>query len=464
MFASLRARLWLTYALLLTTALALTFALLLAALVRSPLLYRGTVERLNLAAELVQARYDETRGPDFLRRLDKDLNVRLLVTDEEGATLHDSRPAAPPLQGLAAPPEGGRLPTLRDARGGRWLFASRPLPQGGRVFAAAPRPTLAVLLRVLGDDLRAPFLRVGLLALLVSLGVAWLVARGVADPLQGMVEAAHAVPARWPKPLPERGPREVREVIRAFNAMAARVQASQQAQRDFVANVSHELKTPLTAIQGFAQALLDGTADDPQTVQQAAGVIQAESGRMYRLVLDLLDLARMDAGIARFERRPLELASVLGAVAEKFGPQAAAAGVRLELKADDLPPLQGDGDRLAQVFTNLVDNAIRHTPPGGQVTVSAAAAAEGVRVEVRDTGEGIPPEALPHIFERFYRADPSRGHQKRQRVGLGLAIAREIVLAHGGKISVHSTPGQGSVFTVFLPLAAPERPTQAERP
>ncbi len=462
MFSSLRARLWLTYALLIGAALLLVFALLLAALVRSPLLYRSTVERINLAADLARARYAEGRGTALLRRLDEDLNVRLLIVDAEGEQRYDSRPSAPPLLGVSAPREEARLPTLRDAAGGRWLFTARPLPEGGWVFAVAPRPTLTVLLRVVGDDLRAPFVRVGLLALLVSLGVAWLVARGVADPLQGMVQAATLVPERWPDPVPERGPREVREVIRAFNAMAARVQASQQAQRDFVANVSHELKTPLTSIQGFAQAILDGTAEDPQTQRRAAGIIRDEAARMHRLVRDLLDLARMDAGIARFERRPLALEPVLQAVVDKMSPQAEAAGVALRLETADLPRILGDGDRLAQVFTNLVDNAIHHTPPGGEVSVYARAVEGGVQVRVRDTGEGIPPQALPHVFERFYRADAARGHQKLPRAGLGLSIARDIVHAHGGKINVHSAPGKGSEFIVLLPLAASstrKRPT-----
>ncbi len=459
MFSSLRARLWLTYALHISAALALAFFLLLVAIVRSPLLYRGQVERLELAAEVARARYTAARSAAFWQRLSAELNVRLLILSADGQPRFDSQAAAPDLLGLAHLPQDSRLPLLRDAAGKRWLFAVRPLPAGERVLVAVPRPAPTTLMRLVGDDLRAPFVRVGIFSLLLSLGTAWLTARSVADPLQGMVQAARTVPEQLPAPLPEQGPREVREVIRAFNRMAARVQASQQAQRDFVANVSHELKSPLTAIRGFAQALLDGTASQPADQLQAAEVIARESDRMHRLVLNLLDLARLDAGLLPFENQPLDLATLLRATVEKFSPQAQAAEVQLFLDVGALPPLTGDGDRLAQVFTNLLDNAIQHTPPQGQVRVRAVALPDGVQVQVEDTGEGIPAEVLPHIFERFYRGDAARTYRSRQRVGLGLAIAREIVLAHGGKISVHSLPGAGSTFTVFLPFS----PTPLEK-
>jgi len=280
------------------------------------------------------------------------------------------------------------------------------------------------------------------------------VARWVADPLQGLVAASQHVPVAETEPVSERGPREVRELTRAFNAMIDRVHSSQTSQRNFVANVSHELKTPLTSVQGFAQAILDGTASTPDEQKQAAEVIFKESGRMHRMVLDLLDLARLDAGTADLKMTQVDMRVLLDSITGKFSLQAQKSGISLVLDTPlDLSTLVADGDRLAQVFTNLVDNALRYTPPGGKVTLQAGSTQTEMEIRVADTGSGIPADVIPHIFERFYQADPSRPGGEIHGAGLGLAIAHEIVAAHSGRITVRSLEGLGTTFNVFLPLA-----------
>jgi two-component system sensor histidine kinase VicK len=244
--------------------------------------------------------------------------------------------------------------------------------------------------------------------------------------------------------------------------MSARVQATQQSQRDFIANVSHDLKTPLTSIQGFAQAVLDGTANTPEDISQAAGVIYTEADRMHRMVLDLLELARMDAGIADFKREPVDFASLLRSLVEKLSPQARQAHVSLRADIGSLTPVTGDEDRLVQAFTNLVDNALKFTPENGEVVIRAGQADCQVEVSVSDTGPGIPTEDLARIFDRFYQADKSRSRE-RGGTGLGLTIAKEIIQAHHGTINVQSKSDQGSTFTVILPVIRPEDPTQAKR-
>jgi two-component system sensor histidine kinase ResE len=235
--------------------------------------------------------------------------------------------------------------------------------------------------------------------------------------------------------------------------MAARVIATQTSQRDFIANVSHELKTPLTSIQGFAEALLDGTADTPEARHQAAELIHSEAARMHRMALDLLDLARLDAGTAQLRMSTVDMAALLHSVKDKFTPIALNAGVILQISVDEsLPALIGDGDRLAQVFGNLVDNALKFTPRDGSVNIRANKNKDEIQVSVEDTGSGIPSGAIPHIFDRFYRADSARAGGDQQGVGLGLAIANEIVTAHGGRISVRSAVGRGTGFVVHLPL------------
>jgi signal transduction histidine kinase len=175
---------------------------------------------------------------------------------------------------------------------------------------------------------------------------------------------------------------------------------------------------------------------------------------MHRMVLDLLDLARLDAGTANLKSEPVDVASLLANMEEKFALQAREAGVEIRVQEGGLPLIPGDGDRLAQVLTNLVDNAIQHSQRGGAIELSARSEGESLVIEVSDTGAGIPQEALPHIFDRFYRGDPSRQGGQDHGAGLGLAIAHEIVLAHHGTISARSVPGQGSTFTVSLPLAS----------
>jgi two-component system sensor histidine kinase ResE len=236
--------------------------------------------------------------------------------------------------------------------------------------------------------------------------------------------------------------------------MADQVEASQRSQRDLVANVSHELKTPLTSIQGFSQALLDGTAVGPGDPARAARVIHDEAGRMGRMVDDLLVLARFDAGQVEMTRERVHLGPLLRACVEKLGPQMEAATVALALDIPDGLSALGDGDRLAQVFTNLLDNAVAHTRAGGQIGVTARPAdqTDSVEVVVTDTGDGIPAEELPRVFERFYQVDKARRHSR--GAGLGLAITKEIVEAHGGTISAESVVGLGSKFTVRLPDAA----------
>ena len=343
------------------------------------------------------------------------------------------------------------------------MYSRQTLDDGTILVVAAPRQRVP-LISILRDELLPILVQGGGIALLLALVLAFVVARWVADPLQQLVAASQHVPAAETKPVLERGPREVRELTRAFNAMIVRVRSSQTSQRNFVANVSHELKTPLTSIQGFAQAILDGTADTPEGQKQAAEVIYNESSRMHRMVLNLLDLARLDAGTADLKMTPVEMRVLLDSIVEKFSLQAQKGGVNLLLDLpDDLPTLIADGDRLAQVFTNLVDNALRHTSAGGQVTLLVRSTQSEMEIRIADTGSGILAEAIPHIFERFYQADLSRSGGELHGAGLGLAIVHEIVAAHSGRIMVRSQEGLGTTFTVYLPLVQPTATTLLHR-
>jgi signal transduction histidine kinase len=335
-----------------------------------------------------------------------------------------------------------------------WLYTGKPIANGMYVVVARERPTTP-LPQVFADDIFMPLFQAGIAASLLSLLLAGAISNWIASPLQRIAEAAREfADGKLPDLTPE-GPEEVVELGEAFIEMSERVFASQQSQRDFVANVSHELKTPLTSIQGFAQAMLDGTADDPATREQSSQIIYDEAGRMHRMVVELLDLARIDAGTAEFLQDPVDLNPLIHNVISKFQPQTEAAQVELYSEISSLPPLVGDGDRLSQVFTNLIDNALKHTPAGGRVIIRAQRVGDALEITVADTGKGIDPIEVERIFERFYQVDKARTGGAGRGIGLGLAIANEIVEKHGGTLSVQSQPGQGSTFTVRLPVANP---------
>jgi len=456
MFSSLRARLWFSYAILILTALLIVAAVLFIYLIRNPILYRREIGRLSAVETIIASRDASQLGSDFSRRLENAaqiFDVRIIQFSQDRIILVDANPNNFPE--LVFPQSAKLLranPVIRDVTGKAWLYTLTQLPDQTWLMVAAPRPKVPIF-SFLTDEFLPPFIQGGAIALLLSLIVAYFIARWIADPLQEVVTAAANMPSEQIKPVVARGPHEVQDLTRAFNAMLTRVQSSQKSQRDFVANVSHELKTPLTAIQGFAQALLDGTADTPEAREQAAQVIYDESARMHRMALDLLDLARLDAGTADLKMSPLNMSALLNAIAEKFFPMANKADVTISVNAPaDLPVLLADGDRLSQVFTNLVDNALKFTPAGGAIKLQAEMARDKMQVSVNDTGRGISASALPHVFDRFYQADISRSKGKKYGAGLGLAIALEIVQAHGGRISVRSQEGHGANFVVNLPL------------
>ncbi|MFC4599116.1 HAMP domain-containing sensor histidine kinase [Cohnella hongkongensis] len=234
--------------------------------------------------------------------------------------------------------------------------------------------------------------------------------------------------------------------------------------KDFVANVSHEIRTPLSMVQGYSEALMDDIASSPEERRELAQVIHDESLRMGRLVKDLLDLARMEAGYLEMNFQPVDVNALISRVYRKFAALAKERQIQLTRSADD-PTLtleEGDADRLEQVLTNLMDNALRHTPAGASIALEAARIAalkgEWLELKVIDQGHGIPYEDLPYVFERFYKADKAR---KRETTGggtgLGLAIAKNLIVAHGGTINVASEPGAGTTFTIWLPTGTGRR-------
>ncbi len=317
---------------------------------------------------------------------------------------------------------------------------------------AEPQPTVSLqeTLAVFSSALAPPLIQAGIAGFAFAIILAALISRNIAGPLQRVAGAATAV-ARgdYSAKAPVSGPPEARSLAESFNCMTAEVLAANTAQRDFLSNVSHDLKTPLTSIQGYAQAIIDGAAED---TSQAAQIIYEEAGRLNRMVVELTDLERLQAGRLSMASDSIDMAQLSEAVAQRLFVVAEQRGIRLETSIKPAPMVTGDGDRLAQVLTNLISNALEYTPAGGLVRVAVARGGAGAVISIRDSGIGIPREELSRVFERFYQVDKARGPQR--GTGLGLAIAREIVVAHGGRLTVASAGrGKGAEFRVWLPGA-----------
>lgn len=250
---------------------------------------------------------------------------------------------------------------------------------------------------------------------------------------------------------------EIRGAVAVLRDVTEEVQLEKM-RRDFVANVSHEIRTPLSMMQGYSEALLDGMATSPEESAELVQVIHDESLRMGRLVRDLLDLARMEAGHTDMAMRHVDFRELVERVYRKFSVRAKESGIilTLDLGSEDLFLLAADEDRLEQVLTNLLDNAFRHTPEGGEITVRVHARLGGhgreLAISIEDSGVGIPADDLPFIFERFYKADKARVRGENKGTGLGLSIVKNIIDSHHGSITAESEEGQGTAFHIVLPV------------
>ena len=463
MFTSLRARLWLTYALIIFLILSIFGVGIFVYIIRNPIVDRQAIQKLDLALNLMQRQLNERtlslpQTKVYINRITDSLSIRATIFDAANSLVLDTEPEFASILWSGENDAKNTRGRIDDQEGKTWIYTSWKISSGDTLVLSTPRQGGIQLIRnpqlrqILKDDFLPSFLRAGLLAIILAILFAAWMGNWIISPLKEIETASKAVSRGDYRQIPPQGPDEVKALAEAYNDMVDQVRSYQHSQRDFVANVSHELKTPLTSIQGFSQAIQDGTVQSGEALNKAAGIIRIEAERMYRLVIDLLDLARFDAGTVSLDRKALDLNQLLKNVINQMIPLAVDAQVQLLLEADPLPTCVGDGDRLAQVFTNLVDNAIKHTPSGGFVTISADSGEGFININFLDNGEGIPEEHLSRIFERFYKIDGSRKKNDKPGTGLGLAIAQQIVNAHDGIISVRSVLGEGSEFKVKIPV------------
>jgi signal transduction histidine kinase len=399
-------------------------------------------------------------------------------------------PSAQNIAGVVSPAELLSRPEVAEALAGQPSTAVRRVPLAGNrqiLYAAAPvlngdQPILRLVyiasplpetgLAALPATTRWQLAGVLLLAVVLATAAGGWLARSLSWPLTQLAQAARAVAAgNLAQTVPDETTiRDLRDLSRAFNVMIANLRQADQLKTAFVADASHELRTPLTIIKGTVETLQDGAVNDPEVRDKFLTSLANETDRLIRLVNDLLTLTRADAGVLKLRPRPVDVTALARARVEHLASLAAQHEVCcclvqatpivqtakvLETAAPSGPPhfvqVLADADRLAQVFDNLLDNAIRHSPPGQTVTVTVTPTETEVTCAVSDKGPGIPAQHLPFIFERFYRADGARSRSQGNS-GLGLSIVRAIVLAHGGQISAQNQPGQGTTIVFSLPV------------
>jgi two-component system sensor histidine kinase BaeS len=344
-----------------------------------------------------------------------------------------------PAEAATALRRDGSAHGTADLAGSSQIYAAVRV---GRSVVLVTRPDV-----VTGDDfsryLSALLIASGVAALLAA-AIAALIARRLTQPLRRLGAAAGELAAgRRPEPVPRERTEELDDLAVAFNGMSEQLLLARDAERGVLLSVSHDLRTPLTSVRGYAEGIEDGTLEPTQ----AAAVITREAGRLERLVGDLLALARLRQGVLEVRREPVDLKAVAGEAEERLRPRAAEAGV--EVRVEGMGAAEADHGRALQVVTNLLDNAIRVSSRGGTVSIAVA---DG-QVGVADEGPGIPPDELPRAFERFHLRSRS-AHSSPDGAGLGLAIVSELAAAMGGAATVENRPTGGARFTVTLPLRA----------
>lgn len=287
----------------------------------------------------------------------------------------------------------------------------------------------------------------GVAAIIIALLVSWIFSRSVVAPVRVMMAASHRIAdGHYEERIDKKRSDELGQLARSFDQMAVKLEQVETRRRQLIGDVSHELRTPLTAIKGSMEGLIDGILPaNEETYLQ----IHQEAGRLGRLVDDLQELSRVEAGAYSMQVRPVELSPLVETVIKRLSIQFDEKGVDLTSNLPaNLPRILGDGDRVIQILTNLIGNALSHTPAGGAVTVSAVQQGKFIHILVEDSGIGISQENLRHIFTRFYRVDKSRSRQSGGGSGIGLTVAKHLVEAHGGEIWAESGgDGMGSKFS-----------------
>jgi len=348
----------------------------------------------------------------------------------------------------------GKTITLRGTLDGWFasamLSTAVPIQKGDAVLGAVVTHVSVVSLEASTQAMKATGVRIFGIAVILGAILAFLLSRRFTRPIRALREASVQVAQNiYSDPIPVTTEDEIGELVQAFNDMAAQIRLHEETRQDFVANVSHELRSPITSIQGFTQGMLDGTIPTEEHPRYLA-IINEESRRLTRLIKDLLDLSQIESGDFPLRLADFDINKLLRQVLVRYADRGEAKGLEMEVDfRQESCFCRADVDRIEQVLNNLVDNAVKYTPENGRIAIWTHDTGQRTLVSISNTGPGIPSEDLPYVFERFYKTDKS--HTDKTGTGLGLAIARKIVTQHGGNLSVRSTPGKETCFLMGLP-------------
>jgi two-component system sensor histidine kinase BaeS len=469
MFRSLRSRLMLSHALpllVIIPIIGVALTNLIETRVLLPSLARALMTNAVLLADVAGDQSDLWSNPAYaeyyLTHLRHDISAKVEFLTPGGKLLASSDPT-----------EASRLGYILD-------FAGVSKARAGQVASytyyniASPSEVIDVFVPVLNQNqslvgilrmsytyntlstefTRSRYVIVGILAggLLVGTMLGWSLALNLSKPIREVTRAINDLAhGNRQAPLAERGPEEIQLLAQSFNSLSNRLSSMEKARRQLLANLVHELGRPLGALRSAIQALAGGAANDPQLLEDLTTGMDDQAARLQHLLDDLAHLHDQVLGTLEMEYQQLGISEWLPKVLRPW--QEAAQDKHLTWQTDipaDLPEISADPNRLAAVVENLVSNAIKYTHPGGLVTISALIEGEEMLIRVRDNGSGIDPDEQQKVFEPFYRGN--QGRRFKQGMGLGLSIARDLIEAHGGRISLESTPGEGSIFTIHLPL------------
>jgi len=389
---------------------------------------------------------------------------RLTILDGQGNPVYDTQVEASAVPNqwdqieVQAALAGGEQHDIRadPAIGDELLFVAAPIEHEGEIYGIVQ---LSIPTQAMWGQIRQTWLSLlvtALVVLIVTVLVSLWLAKGILEPVRALQQAAGRMAAGdlGQRISIDRGD-ELGRLGQFFNLLAARLQRLIEQQEDFVANASHELRTPLTTIKLRVEALLGGARHDPAIAERFLSEIESELDRLSHLIDDLLTLSQVEVGLETLKMEKVDLPLLLGEAMATFWPRAEAGGVTLTMDAPpQLPPAKASPPQIRQVIDNLLDNALKHSSSGGVVSISCRPSNGQVIVSVTDTGQGIPAADLPHVFERFYRADRSRSRASGSGStgGLGLSIVRSIVTAHGGEVSIDSQVGKGTTVRFTLPV------------